>query len=441
MLNLWQGTRSTRRQFLQVGSLGLGGLTLAELLQRRAVADVRSSRSKSVIMVYLPGGPSHMDMYDMKPNAPVEYRGEFRPVQTNVPGVQVCELMARHAAIADKFSIVRGLQTQGTHDPYQLLTGARSGVTGQNGSSPRPAFGSVVSKLRGASVIPHYVSLGDHRLLRSYDDPETPAYLGASYRPFSTGLGAANLHLVEGVTTQTLADRRSLLGQFDGLRRDVDDSRGSIRGMDRFAQQAIDMITAPRTREAFDLQREPQAVRNAFGPYPEFLLARRLVEAGVSVVSLASRFPVRIPEANDPGGWDTHGSNFALLRAKLPRYDLAIAALLSDLHQRGLYDDVAVVVWGEFGRTPRIGDVTPDGRGHWPSANFALLAGGGMKMGQIVGETDARGERPRFRPYTPQHVLSTLYTVLGIPLETTLNDHSGRPQFLLDAPSPIEELL
>jgi hypothetical protein len=392
-------------------------------------------------MIYLPGGPSHMDMYDMKPDAPAEYRGEFQAIQTNVPGIQVCEHMPRHAGLADKFSIVRGLQTQGTHDPYQLLTGGRSQNSGQNGVPPRPAFGSVVSYVRGHAALPHYVSLGNHRLLNSYEDPETPAYLGPGYRPFRTGPDAASLNLVDGVTEDLLSDRVSLLQQFDNLQRDVDDTMGTMQGMDQFQAQALNMITSPQAREAFDLSREPQAVRDAFGPYPEFLLARRLVEAGVSVVSLASRFPVQIPQANDPGGWDTHGHNFALLRAKLPRYDFAIGALLTDLWERDLYDDVAVVIWGEFGRTPRIGDSTPDGRGHWPTANFAFLAGGGMRMGQVVGETDARGERARFHPFTPQNVLATLYTVMGIPLTTTLTDHSGRPQYLLDTPIPIAELL
>ncbi|MCE9532783.1 MAG: DUF1501 domain-containing protein [Planctomycetes bacterium] len=431
-----------RRDVLKAGFLGVAGLTLADVLRLRAASSSHEqSRPKSVIMIYLPGGPSHMDMYDMKPNSPAEYRGDFNPIQTNVPGIQVCEHMPRHAKLADKFSIVRGLVTQGTHDPYQLLTGARSEASGRNASSPRPAFGCVVSRLREPGALPQYVSLGNHRLLNSYDDPETPAYLGAAHRPFSTGPNAASLNLVTGVTSEALTDRRALLGQFDSLRRDIDDARGNIRGMDRFSQQALDMVTSPRAREAFDLQREPQAVRDAFGIYPEFLMARRLVEAGVSVVSLASRFPVRVPEANDPGGWDTHAHNFSLLKAKLPRYDFAISALLSDLWQRGLYDDVAVVIWGEFGRTPKIGDVTPNGRGHWPASNFAILAGGGMKMGHIVGETDARGERPRIKPYSPQNVLATLYRVMGISLDTTLNDHSGRPQFLLDAPSPIAELL
>jgi hypothetical protein len=343
--------------------------------------------------------------------------------------------------LADKFSIVRGLQTQGTHDPYQLLTGARSTESGRNGVPPRPAFGSVVSHVRGQGALPQYVSLGDHRLLRSYDDPETPAYLGPGYRPFRTGPDAASLNLVDGVTEVAFADRISLLEQFDTLQRDLQDGMSNMQGIDQFRAQALNMITSPQAREAFDLSREPQAVRDNFGPYPEFLLARRLVEAGVSVVSLASRFHVQIPEANDPGGWDTHAKNFALLRAKLPRYDFAIAALLTDLSERSMLDDVAIVIWGEFGRQPRIGDSTPDGRGHWPSANFVFMAGGGMRMGQVVGETDARGERARVRPFTPQHILATLYTVMGIPLTTTLTDHTGRPQYLLDTPTVIAELL
>jgi hypothetical protein len=213
--------------------------------------------------------------------------------------------------------------------------------------------------------------------------------------------------------------------------------------MDSFNARALEMLTSTKVRDALDVEREPARLREAYGPAGlDFLRARRLVEAGVSVVSVAARFYVRIPEANDPGGWDTHGTNFKLLRAKLPIYDKAVATLISDLDLRGLLDDVAVVIWGEFGRTPKIGDSTPDGRGHWPSAGFAFLAGGGIKGGQTVGETDARGERARFKPYRPQNVLATLYRVLGIDAGgTTINDHAGRPQFLLDHPAPIAELV
>jgi hypothetical protein len=431
----------SRRDFLRIGALGLGGLTLADLLRLRAQGNVRSeSTHKAVIMVYLPGGPSHIDMYDLKPDAPAEYRGEFRPIRTNVPGIDICELMPQQAKIADKFAILRGLKTQGNHDPTELLTGIPAAASGQIGNVRRPAFGCVVSKLRGTvGPIPPYVSVSDHRLLRSYDDPEEPAYAGPTHRPFNAvGPVMQNLGLPPDVPLQRLDERRSLLRTFDTLQRNLDNRPAT----DSHTARALEMITSTRVRDALDLNREPQPVRQRYGQGLDLLRARRLVEAGVSVVTVASRFPVRVPGIPDPGGWDTHGSNFTLLRAKLPIYDQAVSALLTDLHVRGLDQDVAVVIWGEFGRTPRIGDSTPDGRGHWHEAGCALLAGGGLRTGQVVGQTDARAERPRSRRYTPQHVLATLYHVLGIdPTTTTITDHSGRPQYLLDRPEKIAALV
>lgn len=446
MLDLLFGPRRvSRRDCLRLGALGAGGLTLGELLRQRARADsTRPTREKSVIMVYLPGGPSHLDMYDMKPDAPVEYRGEFSPIRTNVPGMALCELMPRQAMLADKFAIVRGLQTRGNHDPTELLTGIPAAASGQIGSVRRPAFGCVISKLReNGGPMPVYVSTSNHRLLNSYDDPEEPAYLGPAHRPFSAiGPIMQNLGQAPDVPRVRLEDRRQLRQLFDQLPRTLD-YQGAFEGMDSYNARALEMISSPQVRDALDIEREPTRLRERYGAAGlDFLRARRLVEAGVSVVSVAARFHVRIPEANDPGGWDTHAYNFKLLRPKLAIYDQAVSALLTDLSERGLLDDVAVVIWGEFGRQPRIGDVTPDGRGHWGQAGFAFLAGGGMRCGQTVGETDRRGERARFRPYHAQNVLATLYQVLGVnPAATTLTDHSGRPQYLLDRPQPIAELM
>jgi hypothetical protein len=437
----------SRRDFLRVGALGVGALTLADLLRLKAAGAVQpQSAHKAVIMVYLPGGPSHIDMYDLKPDAPVEYRGEFRPTRTNVPGIDICELMPRQATIADKFSIVRGLRTQGNHDPTELLTGIPASASGTIGNVRRPAFGCVVSRLRGTDhAIPPYVSTSNHRLLNSYDDPEEPAYLGPAHRPFSAiGPITQSLTRHPEVSLDRLEDRRALLRSFDNLRHEMDGSRRSLESMDIYQRRALEMMTSTQVRDALDLSREPAWLRELYGSYgADFLRARRLVEAGVSVVSVAARFPVRLGGGvNDPGGWDTHGYNFQILRAKLPMYDHTVYALLSDLAARGMLNDVAVVIWGEFGRTPRIGDSTPDGRGHWPAASCALVAGGGLRMGQVVGETDARGERARARPIRAQQVLATLYHVLGIdPAATTLPDHSGRPQYLLDHPEPIAALV
>ncbi|MFO0966815.1 MAG: DUF1501 domain-containing protein [Gemmataceae bacterium] len=445
MLDFLFGPKSiSRRDCLRLGGLAVGGLTLADVMRQRASANPAETRAKSVIMVYLPGGPSHLDMYDMKPEAPVEYRGEFAPTRTNVPGISICELMPRQAMLADKFAIVRGLVTHGNHDPTELLTGIHAAASGQIGSARRPAFGCVISKLReGAGPMPPYVSTSNHRLLNSYDDPEEPAYLGPAHRPFSAiGSIMRDLAPATGVPSVRLDERRQLRNVFDHLARDLEYREG-FAGIDSFNARALEMIASPRVRDALDVEREPITLRERYGAAGlDFLRARRLVEAGVSVVSVAARFHVRIPEANDPGGWDTHAYNFKLLRPKLTIYDQAVAALLSDLDVRGLLEDVAVVIWGEFGRQPRIGDVTPDGRGHWGAAGFAFVAGGGLRGGITVGETDRRGERPRFRPYRSQHVLATLYRVLGVnPALTTLTDHTGRPQYLLDDPTPIAELL
>jgi len=437
---------ASRRELLRAGSLALASVGLADVLRRQAEANpVKPQRQKSVIMVHLLGGPSHIDMYDMKPSAPDEYRGEFLPVASTVPGLEMCELMPQQAQIADKLAIVRGIRFCGAHDTYQLLSGYRERpvTTGTVGKKPRPAFGCVVSQLFGerSRSIPPYVSLGDLRLLRGYEEIETPAYLGPAHAPFRVdGPGHENLTL-NGVTPQRFRDRQSMMSSLDLARRHVDSAYDNVAATDQFRAQALEILASTKTRDAFDISQEPQAVRDSYGGYDEFLQARRLVEAGVPVVTLPARFPVRVPGAPDPGGWDTHAYNFKLLKEKLPRYDHAIAALIKDLSQRGLLDDTAIVVWGEFGRRPKIGNVTPDGRSHWPAAGFALLAGGGLKTGQVIGETDRLGEAATGNPYVPSNILATLYHVLGISLNQTLPDHAGRPQFLLDEREPLHQLL
>ena len=434
----------SRRSFLQIGGLGAAGLTLADLLRLKSQGAVRPEGfPKSVIMIYLPGGPSHIDMYDMKPDAPSEYRGEFKPVHTNVPGIDLCEHMPLQAKIADKLAIVQGMRTGGTHDSYELLTSDRPSVTGKNPNNPLPAFGCVVSRVLGVDgSVPPYVGIKDQRLAPSYDDPETPAYLGAAYQPFrTTGPGLANLTLPENVTLGRLAERTTLLRSFDTFQRGVDLRNGALAGVDSFTSRAIDIISSNKVRDAFDLAREPESVRTSYGDATDFLLARRLVEAGVSVVSLRGSFSVQIPGPFFNPDWDTHAHNFKFLRLMLPKYDHAIAALITDIYERGLNEDVAVVVWGEFGRTPRIGDVTPDGRGHWPEAGSVLLSGGGLQMGRIAGETDRKGERAKGRPFRSANVLATLYHVLGIDASRTLLDNAGRPRYILDDREPIKELL
>lgn len=431
--------RVSRRGFLQLGVLGLGGLTLADLLRARAQGpDSPRAGQKGVILVYLAGGPSHIDMYDMKPDAPAEYRGEFRPMRTNVPGLDLCELMPLQATIADKLAIVRGVTLAGGHGSYEFHTGFRR--------AGRPVFGAVVSRLVGAcrGGMPAYISLNGSSHAE-FADPIDPAYLGAAYRPFvPSGPDLRNLELGRGLTLDRLADRKALLRSFDGLRRDVD-AKGEMAGMDAFTAQALEMIVAPRVRDALDIRREPDRVRAGYGEAgASFLLARRLIEAGVSVVTLAANFPKSTTDDEVIGNWDTHRNNFTSLRWKLPHYDRAVHALISDLHERGLSDDVAVLLCGEMGRTPRVGQSTgamtsADGRDHWETG-VALLAGGGLRMGQVVGATDARGERPKSRPCTMQNLLATLYQVLGIDPGTVLPDHAGRPQYLIDDREKIAEL-
>ncbi|MBI2805948.1 MAG: DUF1501 domain-containing protein [Planctomycetes bacterium] len=422
---------TTRREFLKLGGLGVGGLTLTDLLRLRASAQAATPR-KSIIMVYLNGGPSHMDMYDMKPTAPVEYRGEFRPIRTNVPGIDICEHMPMQARIADKFAIIRNMRfRQQGHTSPELYTGQLTGN--------RPSIGSIVAKLRrDAGVIdalPPFVSMGDGNHVPG------PGFLGKPYEPYQPGSRVANLGLANGVTRAQLGDRRALLSRFDTLRRDLDDSRGTMQGMDAFNAQALEMITSNRARDAFDISREPPYVRELYGRGTDYLRARRLVEAGVPVVTLTPNNPTAPRDCN--GQWDHHDHIFRCLGAVLPVYDRSIYALLTDLHQRGLDQDVAVVVWGEMGRTPRVGTQrgTTGGRDHWPQSGFCLIAGGGLRMGQVIGATDPRGENPRGRAYTPQNVLATLYHVLGIDPITTINDHQGRPIYLLDDRDKVAELV
>ncbi|HWG46034.1 MAG TPA: DUF1501 domain-containing protein [Gemmataceae bacterium] len=423
----------SRREFLKVGALAVGGLTLADLLRLKAQGAVNAgSPNKAIIMVYLNGGPSHIDLYDLKPNAPVEYRGEFKPIKTNVPGMDICELMPLQAKIADKFAIIRNMkfQQQG-HTPPELFTGFLRGN--------RPSIGSVVSKLRAESnvhgALPPYVYLGDANYVGG------PGFLGKAHEAYIPGQKAANLGLARDMTLDRLSNRRHLLRSFDALRNDLDDARGSMAGMDAFTAQAMEMIATNKARDAFDISKEPESVRAKYGTGTEFLQARRLVEAGVPVVTLTPRN--RKPGTKCNGEWDHHDHIFRCLRAVVPQLDQSIHALITDLHERGLANEVAVVVWGEMGRTPRVGTQrgTTAGRDHWPASGFALMAGGGLQTGQVVGATDPHGERPKGQPYTPQNVLATLYHVLGIDPVTTLPDHTGRPIYLLDDRQKITELV
>jgi hypothetical protein len=425
MLSLSESTKKQhggihRREFLRVGGLTFAGLSLAEVLRLRAEGNAGSRRNKSVIMIWLRGGPSHIDSYDMKPDAPAEIRGEFQPIATNVPGIQICEYMPRQASIMDKLAIVRGIRSNdlGDHTPHYIVTGFPD-------RGRRPAFGSIVSHLQPRSDgLPPYVSLM-YRQPGLYDN-ESATYLGPAHRPFvPRGEGLANLSLARGISRERLRERSELMDAFDRIRRDVDESHSTE--FNTFQRQALDMITSPRARAAFDIEREPVQLRERYGKYCEtFLMARRLVEAGISVVTLKV------------GDWDTHEDNFIEMREQLPQLDRGFHALVTDLYERGLQNDVAVVMWGEFGRAPRISRIA--GRDHWPDAGAAVIAGGGFRVGQIIGETDAQAGRARGVPYTPSNVLASLYQHLGIDPQTTIPDHARRPMHVLDDRETVREL-
>ncbi len=411
----------SRRGFLQIGALG-AGLTLADMLRLRAAANGNSSTStnnKAAIMIYLPGGPSHMDMYDLKPDAPSEYKGEFNPINTNINGIQISEHFPQQAQMMDKLSIIRSIVSVDEHSDTLVMTGYPDRV---NRNANHPSFGSVISRLRhNQGEVPPFVSL------RGLSRGCEPGYLGIAHRAFTTsGPGLQNLSLANGVDSNRVGDRQSLLNHFDNVRREIDAS-GTMQGMDSFASRAFEMVSSGAVRRALDLNQEDPRSRDRYQGIDNFLKARRLVEAGVGCVTLAY------------GGWDTHGNNFTTLRRQLPVLDRGISNLVQDLHDRGLSEDVAVIVWGEFGRTPRINGNA--GRDHWAPVMSALVAGGGMRMGQVIGSSTARGERPRDRRVSVQNVLATLYTSLGIDPGQTFLDGSGRPRYIVEDRQLINEYL
>ena len=441
----------TRRDFLRMGGLALGGLSFPGLLQAESRAGVGRSH-KAVIMVFLAGGPPHQDMFDLKPDAPEGIRGEFRPIPTNVPGLDICEYMPRLARMMDRFAVIRSIVGAGPdHSAGQCLTGYTDLVSKAQGG--RPSFGSVVSSLKGPvhPDVPSFVGLSPRTGEARWGNPGEPGYLGLSHAPFTpfrseakgsrtNGTGGSGMSLDEAATDpRRLAGRRSLLGQLDGFRRAFDND-DAVRGMDSFTQRAFEVLTSRRVYEALDVSREDPRVRARYGIgdmtnekdgppccMDHFLMARRLVEAGARVVTIGF------------GRWDTHSQNFSTNRARIPKLDMALSALMEDLHRRGLERDVSVIVWGEFGRTPTINKNA--GRDHWPPVNFALLAGGGMRTAQVIGATDRHGAYVSDRPVSFQNVFATLYHNLGIDPATAVSDRGGRPMTLLDDREPIRELI
>jgi len=425
---LGQGRRfcdlGTRRDFLRIGGLGVGAgsLGLSDLLKARAVGPnaKNASKAKSAIFVYLPGGPSHIDMWDPKPDAPAEIRGEFKGAETNIPGIRINELFTRQAAMFQHFAAVRGVVSVNEHSDSLVMTGY-SDI--ENRIMNHPSFGSVLSKLRGMNDdgIPPFVSL------RGASKGTEPGYLGVAHRPFTPeGQGVANLRPTPANAGERLTKRRDLLNQFDDFRKESD-TTGTANGIDQFTSRAFEIVSSGTVRKALDLSKEEAKVRESYRGVENFLTARRLIEAGVGCLTLSY------------GGWDTHVNNFVQLKRQLPILDRAIGNLVTDLKERGMLDEVAIVVWGEFGRTPKINGTA--GRDHWPTAMNALVAGGGLRTGQVVGGTNSNAEKPKERGYPVQRVLSTVYHALGIDPGMTFLDTFGRPQHLLSDREPITELL
>jgi hypothetical protein len=449
----------SRRSFLRVGSLALTGLGLSDLLRLRAETSRRSTpvEDTSVIFIWLPGGPPHMETYDMKPDAPAEYRGEFKPIRTNVPGIDVCELLPLHARCADRFTLVRSI----AHEFADHGGGHKRFLTGRLPSSPvgfvndAPMAGSIVARVREKRNvgIPNYIAGADSG--RDGVDVFSfgAAYLGPSYTPFMVAgnpsaptFKVRNLELSQAVA-ERLDDRTGLLRSFDGLRRDIDRS-GVMDAMDEFNRRALELLTTDRARTAFDLSREPDRLRERYGRHPfgqRALLARRLVEAGSSFVTMVMENPGGGVPKDCVYNWDSHAVNchlFTDARWRFPYYDQAVTALVEDLYARGLDRKVLLVVTGEFGRTPRISSaMNRPGRDHWPGAMSLLVAGGGMRTGQVVGSTTSKGERPKDRPLSPNDLWATVYRHLGIDPEITFPDHNGRPMPILPFGEPIKELL
>lgn len=418
----------SRRDFLKIGGLALGGLSLPELLRAEAATGARAS-GKSIINIYLAGGPTHLDTFDLKPDAPREFRGEFKPIPTNADGLEICELLPKLAGVADKFSIVRSITgLRDEHTPTQSDSGwSTSSLTSIGG---RPGVGAVMSKLMGPAQQTPYGMAPTFIDLTGWTAPGFLGQVNAGYRP--DGEGRQNLSLNQSISLGRLDDRAALLGGLDRLRREADRS-GMMDAMDSYTQRAVGIVTSGTLARALDLRNEDprNAARYGIETHREnerFLLARRLVNAGVRCVAFSW------------GSWDTHGDNFNIMRRQLPPLDRALAALIEDLDAHGRLDDTIILMSGEFGRTPRINGGA--GRDHWPRASFFFVGGGGLRHGQAIGATNRLGEEPQDRPVHLQHVFHTVYRHLGIDADaTTLLDPNGRPQYLVDERQVIGELL
>jgi hypothetical protein len=443
-----------RREFLRLGTLALGGLTLTDILAVRA-ESVQAASENSVILFWMWGGPSQLETYDLKPKAPTEYRGPFRPIATNVSGLEICELFPQQARLADKFSLVRSLHHEmASHNDgsIEVLTG-KTPVKADPTSTARsehPDFGMVASKLLGVrrGGLPPYIGIPHQPFMTQ------PTYLGLSHKAYDAGDPSVdkyrpqNLSIATGINGERLGDRRGLVEQFDRYRRDLD-LNGSLDATNDFRRRAFDLLLSNDVVRAFDLEQERPELRNRYGSHlwgQSCLLARRLAEAGSAVITIDAVAPkAGMPlyfswddHANAQPGWDMVTG----MRLRAQYMDPALSALIEDIYERGLDKKILVVAYGEFGRTPRLNTINGClGRDHWPSAMTALVSGGGLRMGQVVGATNSKAEYPTERPMSPQHLLATMYRHLGIDHRAVLIDFFGRPVHLLSEGEPIRELI
>ncbi len=458
---------TSRRNMVKAGLAGIAGLSLPELMRQRASAATAGesiSSRKSVILLWMTGGPSHIDMWDMKPDRPLNNRGPFKPIRTAIPGEFICEHLPKQAAMLDKFTIIRSVDCKNSnHEPNMVMqTGHRDAAPRANTKGDRyPAIGSVVSKFRGANdpSMPAYMAFQKSRSHIGY-----AGYLGQQYNPFMANQAAKlpiydlvgkdsgkvsdsqMFQLPRDLNFERIENRVGLLKELDHLRRDLDAS-GSMDAMDTYQQQAIDMLSGGNVAKAFDLSNEPESIREKYGKHlwcQQALLARRMVEAGVSFVTIDLSYHT------SSGTWDNHGDNIPPyggisrgLKPLLPLFDHLITTLVADLERTGLLDDVLVIAMGEFGRTPNMGTQgSTDGRNHWPNVMSMCLAGGGMRHGQIIGSTESDGGSIKSRPVTPGDLAATIYHHMEVPLHETYLDDNGRPRFIVqENGQPIRELV
>ena len=457
----------TRRSFLQIGGASCGMLGLSSLLEAKAKSG--EEKDTAVIFVWLPGGAPHMETYDMKPDAPSTHRGDFRPIKTNVPGMEVCELLPKHAKIADKYCLIRSVH----HDFADHGGGHKRFLTGRDPKQPTgfvndyPCVGSMAHKALSeqgrVGDMPGYVALGNGRVNNVDTFSFGSAYLGAETHPFAISADPSKEDFkvenlgVDASFARRLDDRMSLLKGYDSLR-DSLSAKEEFSVLDSFNERALSMLTSNQVRDAFDLSKESKRTRERFGSHnwgTRALLARRLVEAGANWVTVVMENPfgdTGVPWIDEGAyNWDSHAVNahiFKDAKVRLPIYDQVVTAMIEDLYERGLDRKVLLVVTGEFGRTPKISigkgsktKIDQPGRDHWPRAMSMLVSGGGMRTGQVIGSTNSRGEEPIDRPLTPNDLWATVYQHLGVDYHQSFLDHSGRPMPILPYGKPIDELL